>query len=167
MANIGIFYGSTTGNTESAAERLAEIFEVDEAVNVDSCDVEDLLEHDIIILGSSTWGSGDLQDDWEEFLPQFDNIDLNGKTVAMFCFGDQEGYGDTFLDSLKTIYDKVIERGAKVVGAWPTDGYDFEESTAIVDGKFVGLALDNDNQDDLTDERIDAWVEQIKGELSL
>ena len=34
----------------------------------------------------------------------------------------------------------------------------------VKDGKFLGLPLDEDNEDDQTDDRIAAWVEQLKGE---
>ena len=50
----------------------------------------------------------------------------------------------------------------KTIGAWPTDGYNFSESRGVRDGKFIGLALDEDNQGDLTESRIKTWSGQVK-----
>ena len=117
------------------------------------------------MLGSSTWGAGDLQDDWYDGVSLLQGSDLSGKTVAIFGVGDSEGYSDTFCGSMRAIYDAVEKAGAKVVGAVSTDGYTFDDSDSVIDGKFVGLALDETNEADKTDERIDAWVEEIKPEL--
>jgi flavodoxin I len=144
--------------------------DADAPVNVTKATVDDLLKYDALILGTPTLGDGELPglnsggsaESWEEFLPKLQGVDLSGKVVALFGLGDQEGYGYEFVDALIFIYDQIIECGATVVGAWPTDGYDFEVSKAIVDGDFVGLVIDHDNQKDLTDERIDAWLEIVK-----
>ena len=61
-----------------------------------------------------------------------------------------------------TIYEKIVSLGANVVGSFPTDGFEFDESTAVVDGMFVGLALDEDNQDDLSTKRIKSWCDSIR-----
>ena len=164
MKTIGIFYGSSTGNTGDAVEAIknelgdnvAEIFDVSDAK------VEDLNKFPNIILGTSTWGAGDLQDDFEDFLGGIDSIDLSGKTVALFGMGDQESHGETYIDGLAEVYKKVIEKGATVVGATSSDGYEHESSEAEVDGNFVGLALDEDNQSELSEERISNWVKDIK-----
>jgi flavodoxin I len=164
MQTIGLFYASSTGNTENIAQEIASKI-TDAAVklhNVDSCAADAMVGYDYLILGVSTWGEGDLQDDWESYLGNLDAVDFSNKTVALFGLGDQEGYGDFFLNAMGTLYDKVTERGATVVGSWPTDGYDFEESTAVQNDEFVGLAIDEDNQDELTSERIEAWVEAIR-----
>ena len=163
MKTIGLFYGSETGNTEHAASMIAAEFgngNVD-LHNIADSDPQLLLSYDNIILGASTWGFGELQSDWENFLPGFDHLDLSGKTVAFFGLGDQVNYADVFLDAMGTIYEKVKERGGQTIGPWSIDGYDFAASTAVVDGNFVGLALDVDNQDDMTPDRITHWVSNI------
>ena len=167
MNTIGLFYGSETGNTENAASMIAaQLGEGNVALhNISECDAQSLLSYDNIILGASTWGFGELQSDWENFLPGFDELDLTGKTVAFFGLGDQVNYADVFLDAMGTIYEKVVERGGQPIGAWPADGYDFSASTAVVDGYFVGLALDADNQDDMTPDRIGSWVAGIQGQF--
>ncbi len=175
MGKIGIFFGSDTGNTRRVAKSIAKKLgdDADAPVNVNKASVDDLLKYDALILGTPTLGDGELPgltsggsaESWEEFLPKLKGVDLSGKVVALFGLGDQEGYGHEFVDALIFIYDVLIENGATVVGAWPTDGYSFEASKAVVDGDFVGLVIDHDNQSDQTDERVDAWLEIVKPEL--
>ena len=167
MKTIGLFFGSETGNTESAASIIAAEFGGSnvEMHNIADVDPQMLLSYDNIILGASTWGFGELQSDWENFLPGLDELDLSGKTVALFGLGDQVNYADVFLDAMGTIHEKVRERGGTIVGSWPSDGYDFSASTAVVNGSFVGLALDVDNQDDMTPDRVSHWVSMISSQL--
>ena len=94
-------------------------------------------------------------------------MDWTNKPVALFGLGDQYGYTDTFLDAVGMLYEPLVAAGAKVVGRWAGEGYDFEASTAHVDGAFVGLALDADNQSDMTAARVREWADQLKGELGL
>ncbi|XP_022778812.1 uncharacterized protein LOC111320409, partial [Stylophora pistillata] len=162
MAKVGLFFGSDGGNTKDIAEKIAESLGDVDLFDVSDASVDEFGNYSSIILGTSTWGDGDLQSDWEDFIDELDEVDLNGKTVAVFGLGDQEGYADTFCNAMRAVHDKAVERGAKIVGSWANEGYEFEESESVVDGKFVGLALDEDNQDDLTDERIEAWTSQIK-----
>ena len=175
MGKIGIFFGSDTGNTRRVAKSIAKKLgeDADAPVNVNKASVEDLLKYDALILGTPTLGDGELPgldsggsaESWLEFLPKLKGVDLSGKVVALFGLGDQEGYGHEFVDALIFIYDQVVECGAKVVGAWPTDGYTFEASKAVVNDEFVGLVIDHDNQKDQTDERVDEWLEIVKPEL--
>lgn len=158
--SVAIVYGSSTGNTQSVAEMIANALGKGEVLDIASVSAQDLNGYDSLILGTSTWGDGELQDDWDAF--DWSDVDFNGKTVALFGLGDQESYSDEYCDGLKLLYDEVKAKGANIVGAWENEGYDFETSNALVDGKFVGLALDIDNQDDLTEQRVNTWIEQIK-----
>jgi len=165
MASIGIVYGSSTGHTENVAKMLREQLGGKEAVGLfdaSNANPEKIAEFEKLILGCSTWGDGELQDDMDAFLGQLGNGFFANKTVAIFGLGDQEEYGDFFVDAIGHIYERVTKDGGKVVGEWSTDGYAFDASIAVKDGKFVGLALDEDNQDDLTEERLSKWVELIK-----
>lgn len=164
MSKIAIFYGSSTGNTETVANQLAEILGAD-AFDVSESPADKLGEYDSLIFGTSTWGIGDLQDDWEGFIDEVENADLSGKTVAIFGLGDSGSYPDSFVDAMAKIYEVVKEKGCKIVGEVATDGYEHEASEAIIDGKFVGLPIDEENQADLTEERVNNWAEQIKPEL--
>lgn len=160
-----LIYGSSGGNTSDVAGKIKENLGGD--INmVDAADASaDDLNADFIILGTSTWGIGDLQDDFEDFKGALEEADLSGKTVALFGLGDQDGYPDTFCDGLGEIYETIAGKGAKIVGATSSEGYDFDESRALVDGKFIGLIIDEDNQSDLTDERVEKWIEQLKTEM--
>ena len=162
--SIGIFYGSNSGATESVAEKILNALGLEaEMFDIGHVDIDKLSEFSHLIIGTSTWGEGELQDDWDSKFSEYEKFDFSGKTVAFFGVGDQEGYEDNYVDAMGILYDVAVKNGATVVGDnWPTDGYDFEESIAVRDGAFVGLAIDEDNQDDLTDERISKWIESIK-----
>lgn len=164
MAKVGIFYGSTTGVTEDIANRIAEKIDGAEVFNIDG-NVEELENYDVLLLGTSTWGFGDLQDDWQAVLDDLANLNLAGKKVAYFGSGDQGTFSDTFMDGMAIINEEISKTGATVIGNTSIEGYEFNESRAVEGDKFLGLALDEVNQSDLTDERIDAWVEQIKKEF--
>ena len=162
--SIGIFYGSNGGATESVAEQIMNALGLKADLNdIADVDMDVFGEYSHIIIGTSTWGDGELQDDWDDKFSDFEGVDFSGKTVAFFGLGDQEGYDENFLDGMGMLHDAAVKNGANIVGnGWPTDGYEYEESTAVQDGNFVGLAIDEDNQDDLTEERIQKWVDIIK-----
>lgn len=164
---VGIVFGSTTGNTEDAARQIHKAFggAVEQPRDIATVTAKEIAAYSHLILGVSTWGAGDLQDDWQASLGKFDGIDLNGKKVAIFGLGDQFGYTDTFVDGIGDIAEKVRSRGAQIVGKVSTDGYDFEASRAVEDDEFLGLPIDVENQNDKTSERIGAWVEGLKAEL--
>ncbi len=166
---IGLFYGTQTGNTESAAEIIRDQFgdSVVTLEDISEADTSDFDQYQCLIIGCPTWNIGELQSDWEGFFPELDNVDFSGKLVAYFGTGDQIGYSDNFQDAMGILEEKISELGGKTVGLWSTDGYDFSESKAVKNGKFVGLALDEDNQSDLSDERIQSWVTQLKTEFGL
>jgi flavodoxin I len=176
MSKIGIFFGSDTGNTRRVAKSIAKKLgdAADAPVDVKKASIDDLLKYDALILGTPTLGDGELpglsagasDESWEEFLPKLKGKDLSGKTIALFGLGDQEGYGHEFVDALIFLYNVAIEGGAKIVGFWPTDGYTFEKSNAIVDDQFVGLVIDHENQSEQTDERLDEWLAGITPALT-
>ncbi|MDX9796706.1 MAG: flavodoxin [Sulfurimonadaceae bacterium] len=161
-----IFYASSTGNTEIIAKQIAKTLGINNIYDISNINIEKINDYDKLIFGASTWGDGDLQDDWDDAWNEFCKLDFTGKTVALFGLGDQESYSDNYVDAMGTIYEQVIQNGAKVVGFTSSEGYDHEESKAQkADGDFVGLALDEDNQSDLTHDRIALWCNQIKDEL--
>jgi flavodoxin I len=162
--SIAIIYGSNGGVTESVAKMIQDKLGLEsELHNIYDMDMEVFEKSDKCIIGTSTWGEGDLQDDWDDRFSEYKGVEFGGKTVAFFGTGDQEGYADNFLDAMGSLYEVALENGATIVGNnWSTQGYEFDESTAIVDDAFVGLAIDEDNQDELTEERVAKWVEIIK-----
>ena len=157
----GIIYGSTTGNTESVARAIAEKISDSELVEAADLTAEHLARFDRILLGSSTWGFGELQDDWIDKVDVLKSADLTGKKIAFFGCGDQKGYTDTFADALGILHQIVVSGSAAVIGQWPVDGYEFSDSAAVVNGKFVGLVIDEDNQSEMTGKRIESWVSSL------
>ena len=168
MKTTGIFFGSSTGTTEDVAGRIAEKLGIDasDIHNVADASAADVAPYEALILGTSTWGSGDLQDDWDAFIGELKGADLNGKIVALFGLGDSSSFCDAYCDGMGTLYNELQGTGCKFVGCVSTEGYSFDSSTAVVDDKFVGLALDEMNEDDQTDSRIDQWIAAIEGELA-
>lgn len=176
MARIGIFFGTDTGHTRRVAKQIAKrLGEAAAApVNIGRADPADLLAYDALILGTPTLGQGALPSadnttlsapSWEEFLPRLDGADFSGKVVALYGLGDQLKYPDEFVDALALLYDGFAACGARMVGDWPAEGYEFKASQAVIDGRFLGLALDQHNQAALTEARLDAWLAQIGPEL--
>lgn len=159
-----VIYGSTTGTTESVAERIAEKLGT-EAVNVADVTEDQIKEADNLILGSSTWGAGELQDDWYDGLDKLKAAGLEGKTIAIFGVGDSASYSDTFCGSMAELYHGLQNSGAHFVGSVSTDGYTFDDSESVIDGKFVGLPIDEENEGDKTEGRIDNWIKEITPSL--
>lgn len=164
---IGIFYGSSTGQTEAVAEKLLRYIGDDKAelINVDHATREDLERFSYLILGTPTWALGDMQDDWEEFMEELESADLKSKKVALFGLGNQDTYPNSFADGVGVLYDKLKGK-TTMVGEWPRAGYHFNESLALRGKHFVGLILDQENQASKTDERIRKWVENILVEFN-
>lgn len=161
-----IFYASTTGNTASVAQMISESLENTELIDIADEGISAISEYDNVIIGTPTWGEGDLQDDFDEYWDQFCDTDFSGKKVALFGLGDQYNYGEYFLDAMGIIYERIIQNGARVVGDFEIDeDFDFEYSKAVKDGKFVGLAIDEDNQSEFTQRRIENWCLNIKKSL--
>ena len=171
MAKVGIFFGSDTGNTRKVAKAIhKQLGEVaDKPVNIQKATVDDLLAYDILILGSPTYGDGELpglssgnqNESWEEFLPTLAGADFSGKTVALYGLGDQVGYGDNFVDALGFLFDAFSDVGASIIGFTGIEGDDFNRSKGTLDNQFVGLVLDEDNQKELTDVRLSDWLDAI------
>ncbi len=170
-APIALFYGSSTCYTEMSAEKIQQ--RLGEAqVDVFNIADEPIITAQLysqIIFGIPTWDYGELQEDWEEIWHEIDEIDFAGKTVALYGQGDQEGYPEWFLDSMGYLHNKLVKLGATIIGQWPNEGYTFEESKALTDDDslFVGLALDDDIQFDLSDERIAQWCDQLQQHFTL
>ncbi|WP_028469866.1 flavodoxin FldB [Neptunomonas japonica] len=162
---VGVIYGSTTGNTERAAELMVEQLGQQAVLhNIVDVGLEGIADYDICIFGIPTWDFGELQEDWQDVWDEFSNVNLQGKPCALFGLGDQIGYGEWFLDAMGLLHDLLQQAGAKVYGQWSIEGYRFEASKALTeDGQFfVGLALDDDCQFAESDERISIWLEQLK-----
>lgn len=177
-ASTGVFFSTTTGNTEEVAGNVAEGLGADEPVEIGEVDdLSSLLEFDNLIVGAPTWNTG--ADDsrsgtsWDDVLEELSGMDFSGKKVAVFGCGDSSSYSDYFCDAMEEIHSTFSGAGATMIGNISTDGYEFESSKSCVGGpqsseeasEMIGLAIDVENQDDLTEERVAAWVEKLNGEF--
>lgn len=166
MKKIGIFYGSTTGTTAGIAQEIAK------ALNVNANDVKDVAntapsaigDYDVLILGTSTWGSGDMQGDMAEFLDGLEMVDLRGKDVALFGAGDEQ-MSDTFCNAVGEMYYKLRNTGANFIAKYNVDGMEFHHSEAMVGDLAVGLLVDTVNHPEETSRRINEWCELISREI--
>ncbi len=168
MKKIGIFYGSSTGTTRGIAETIASKLGVpaSDVIDVSKMNADIVKEYEALLLGTSTWGDGELQDDWYNGVKVLKESDLKEKTIALFGCGDSESYCDTFCDGMGIIYEDIKDSGCTIIGKVSAEDYSFSSSIAVIDGMFVGLALDDINESDKTEERIDAWVNDIKNHLA-
>jgi flavodoxin I len=177
MTKIGIFFGTDTGRTRRVAKLIAQrLGEAAAApLNINRVTADDLAPYQALILGTPTLGDGELPGvengcqtaSWLEFMPQLEGQDWSGKVVAIFGLGDQEKYPDEFVDAIALLHEAVTDCGATVVGDTAVDGYRFKASRAVVDGRFLGLAIDQINQAALTDARVDAWLADILPKLDV
>lgn len=161
MSKIAIVYGSSTGATEAVAEKLQKALGEADLYNADGLNVEDLKPYDLLIFGASTTGIGDLQDDWDILLPKIEKLDFTGKKVALFGLGDSASFSTSFAGGMYVIY-KALKGKVEIVGSVSAEGYTFDDSEALVNDRFVGLALDEDNEYDQTEGRINCWIEDLQ-----
>ncbi|MBC7124815.1 MAG: flavodoxin [Bacteroidales bacterium] len=168
---IGIFYGPTGGSTERVAKLIAQEFNS----NVDVFPIKEatpklINNYDFVIfgcstLGSETWNGDSSKCDWESFRPHLSKLRMEGKLFAFFGTGDSVTYTRNFVDAMGILAKDLLEMGANVVGQWPTDDYNFTESEAVIDGKFIGLPIDEDYESEKTPTRVKSWVELLKKSL--
>lgn len=168
--SIALFFGSTTGNTEDIADQIRDIIGSDnlDIFNVADDSVSLMLDYETVICGIPTWDYGELQADWEDIWEEIDGLDLTGIKMAFFGCGDQVGYPEWYQDAMGLLHDKCMRLGAEAIGYWSTEGYQYEVSKAATadNSQFIGLAVDEDGQHELTDQRVIAWCQQLLEEIS-
>lgn len=170
MASVGIYFGSDTGNTEHVAKLIQKELgkNLIDVHDIAKSTKEEIAEYDLLLFGIPTWYYGEAQCDWDDFFPELEQIDFDGKLYAIFGCGDQEDYAEYFLDAMGMVRDIVDAKGGIMMGQWPTDGYDFVASKGLADDDhFVGLGIDEDRQPELTEQRIKQWCAQINEEMCL
>ena len=168
MKKTGVFYGSTTGTTESVATLIAEKLGITSADvhNVSKMSADMAGAYEVLILGTSTWGDGELQDDWYDGIKVLKGLNLKDKVIALFGCGDSESYGDTFCDGMGILYENLKSSGCRFIGAVPDTDYTYGSSASVIDGNFVGLAIDDVNESDKTEERVSSWTDRLKADLA-
>ena len=163
MEKIGIFYGSNTGKTAAIAEEIEFNLRKDNYETINVADgIDKISEFKNLILLTPTYGVGEVQEDWAAVMPQLEKIDFTGKKVAVAGLGNQFAFGESFVGGMRVLYDVVIKNGGEVIGFTSNEGYRYEESNAVIGDQFVGLAIDENNQDDETPERVMNWISELK-----
>jgi flavodoxin I len=169
MNKTGIFYSFNSTKTAKAAEKIKEAFGSDfniVQVNVEELTEELFLSFTNLILGVPTWFDGELPNYWDEFIPALEDLNLEGKTIAIYGLGNQIEYPENFGDAVGIMGELIQERGARLVGFTSTEGYNFESSRALINGEFMGLLLDQETQPRQSKERIEKWVTDLKSQFS-
>ena len=173
MKKIALIFWPEEGNVDVSGDQILTRFGDNEIIKISIAHTtkEILNEYDNWIVGGSTvgshvWEDADDTNKWHDFFKLLDEIDTNGKIVAFYGLGDQVLYPHHFVDGLGVFQEEFEKRNIKIVGQWSAEGYDFTDSEGIKDGYFFGLALDQDQQSELSDERIDQWLEIIKKEFN-
>lgn len=163
MKKYGVFYGSLTGTTAAIAQQIAQKLGVEEADvhNVSETPVSALGDYEILVAGTSTWGSGEVQEDWYDFIDGMKGVELSGKKVALFGCGD-ENMSDTFCNGVAVLYKAFKDADAEMIAPFNPGPYDFSESEAVQEGVALGLLLDEVNHSDLSEARIDEWLQYVK-----
>lgn len=167
MKKIGIFYGEETVKTASIAKKIQELFGESETkmVPVEEAWEKEFEAYDNLIVGSATWFDGELPNYWDITIPELKSLNLKGKKIAIFGLGDQVNYSENFVDSIGLLAKAFLAAGAIIVGQTSPEGYSFSQSLALKDEKLLGLAIDEDNQHEKTNERVSNWVTQLKKEF--
>jgi flavodoxin I len=170
MKKIVLLYWPKGGNTENAAKKIANAFDNIDVFDIKSFNAENIINYDLIITGASTIGAENWEDasndnEWSRLDLEMRKQDLSSKYVAFFGLGDQVLYPDHFVDVLGVFEEEFQNMNAKIIGRWPTDGYRFTGSKGEKNGMFYGLAIDEDNEDELTEERAKKWVEKLIKEM--
>ena len=168
MKKIALIYSFNSKKSAIVANKIYNVFDEKdiEKINAEEITEDTFSGYDNFILSVPTWFDGELPNYWDEFVPALEDMDLKGKTVAVFGNGNQRDYPENFVDGIGILVKLLEKRGARIIGETSIEGYKFESSKAIRDGKFIGLAIDQDTQAKLTDERIKKWVEDIKPEFN-
>ncbi|HET7580200.1 MAG TPA: flavodoxin [Bacillales bacterium] len=117
MAKIILVYASMSGNTEVMALEIAKgIREAGEEVEVMEAfetDASILSNYDGILIGTYTWGDGDLPDELLDFHDELHDLDLTGKYAAVFGSFDWS-YMDGGI-AVDKVRDTLQKRGAEIV----------------------------------------------------
>lgn len=168
MKSIGLFYGSGTVRTSKLAKKIQVAFGESEVglVPVETAWIDDFNSYTYIILGCSTWFDGELPDYWAELVPALEDMNMEGKKVAIFGLGDQVKYDENFADGVGLLAHLFESLGAQLCGFTSPEGYEYTRSAAYRDGKFLGLVIDVENQSEKTKGRVEEWVKQLKQEFN-
>ncbi|BBA85018.1 flavodoxin [Candidatus Nardonella dryophthoridicola] len=166
---IGIFYGTNTGNTEKISKIIAKKLNINNIFDISKNKINLINNYDIIFIGSSTWFYGELQYDWECRINELKKINFYNKYICLFGCGDQVNYSDNFCDGLYYIYKSIYKNDIRLLGLFDKINYNFNKSKSFIKkkNKFLGLVIDEDNQKNETEERINKWLIEIDKKIKI
>ena len=159
---VGIFYATGKGDTQKACEYIAGKLGAEIYAVKDVKEGSEFEKFDLLILASSSYGFGALHDDWKAKLETLKEADVKGKKTALVGVGNQARHADNFCGGVVEFLPCI--KGAALIGATEKDGYVFDYSSAFINGKFIGLALDTKGDKEY-EKRIDKWVGEIKNQI--
>lgn len=166
MKKIGIFYGTSGNTTLGIVDELEfQLRKNDYQTYNVKAGITEMENYENLILVTPTYGVGELQPHWQKHYEEFSKIDFSGKIVGLIGLGNQFAFGESFVGSLRVLYEIIVKNGGKVVGFVSDKEYSHEETTSVIDGNFVGLPIDETNQGSKTPERIMSWLELVKKEF--
>ena len=172
MNKIAIMFGPENGSVHRVAKLLASKIDTQkpDLILVNEASASDLSLYDIIVFGISTIGRDTWDQkfgnvDWAKFMPTVSSFDFTGKKVAIFGLGDHITYAYHFVNSMGILAKTVLKNGGQLIGKVSHEGYTFQDSEALESGMFLGLPIDEDFEPELTEERLNGWVELLNQEF--
>lgn len=170
MNKTAIFFSPEGGSVNSVAVKLGEMIGNDkvEIIPVREAEIEDVEKHNQMIfigstVGADHWNNETVANEWPGLFAMIESLSLEDKKVAIVGLGNSVLYPEHFADGMAYLYKVLAEKDANIFGFVDAEDYTFEDSEALNDeGFFCGLALDEDNEDDLTPERLEKWLEKLK-----
>lgn len=173
MKKTLLLYWAPGGNVETTAKAIVKQIGTDkvELCSVASFEPAHLKQFDNLIFGIATigadvWYDANADNKWNDFFKSLSGTRFTGKKIAIFGLGNQLLYPENFVDSLSYLKEEIVKLDGKLIGAWPTKGYQFTNSLGVEKDMFLGLAIDEDFQPELTSSRISAWIELLQPEMN-
>ena len=170
MSKTAIFFSPKGGNVDSVANKLGELIGNDKVDIIPVKEVEkgDLYKYNKIILVGSTvgtdhWNNEIVVDEWPEFFTKTEEISFENKKLALVGLGNSVLYPEHFADGMAVLYERIKEQNGEILGFFDAKVYDYTDSESVNDeGLFCGLAIDEDNEPELTTERLEKWISILK-----
>ncbi|KAL7548802.1 hypothetical protein ACHAWF_012059 [Thalassiosira exigua] len=171
--SVGIFFGTSTGSTEEAADLISAEFgdDASDPIEIDGVQgsvAAEFAKFDSLLVGTPTWNTGaDMERSgtgWDEIYyseMQTQDLKIAGKKVAVFGLGDSVSYAENYADATGELHDVFEKLGCKMIGYTSQEGYQHEASKAVRGDLFCGLLLDAVNEEELTEDRVKNWVSKL------
>ena len=115
MTKALIIYTSLTGNTEEICDILSDALESHgvsvEMKNCNQADAEEFQDADICLVGSYTYGDGEIPDEMLDLYEDLEDLDLSGKIYGVVGSGDT--FYEHFCKAVEDFDERLAQTGAK------------------------------------------------------